>query len=228
MALILSLETSARFCSVALHDNTTLVSQAEIRQEHSHASKLAILIQDVLKSCASEMKQIDAVAISAGPGSYTGLRIGTSTAKGICYALDIPLISVNTLDLLASQASQQIKNTNALLCPMIDARRMEVYCQVVDSGLRIINPVEAKVIDESSFGELLKANIMFFFGDGAEKCMGAIAHNNAFFLADIFPQAAALGVMAEKKFRAQQFEDLIGFKPLYVKDFVAKKAQSVF
>src|SRR5688572_22959932 len=117
MALILSLETSARFCSVALHDNTDLISEAEIHQEQSHASKLALLIEDALKRASVKLPQVSAIAISAGPGSYTGLRIGTSTAKGICYALNIPLIAVNTLDLLSFQATQTSKITNALLCP---------------------------------------------------------------------------------------------------------------
>src|SRR5689334_1773228 len=130
MALILSLETSTGICSVALHENSRLLADAEIHQEQAHASQLAVLVQDILQKAEVSPKQISAVAVSAGPGSYTGLRIGTSTAKGFCYSLDIPLIAIPTLDLLAFEAIEKLKELNALYAPMIDAKRMEVYCQV--------------------------------------------------------------------------------------------------
>jgi tRNA threonylcarbamoyladenosine biosynthesis protein TsaB len=228
MALILSLETSGRICSVALHENSKLLSNAEIHQEQSHASQLAVLIEKVIKDASVSVKEVNAVAVSSGPGSYTGLRIGTSTAKGICYALNIPLIAVDTLYLLAFQAHQKLQEFKALLCPMIDAKRMEVFCQIIDSQLNAISSVESKVIEETSFIELLESNKMFFFGDGAVKCKTIIQHRNAEFLEGILAQASSLGLIAHKKLEAKQFEDVGAFKPFYLKEFVAKKAQSVF
>lgn len=228
MALILSLETSASSCAVALHHEKALVSTLEVNQPQAHASKLAVLIHDVFKETGFHIRQLNAVAVSAGPGSYTGLRIGTSTAKGICYAYNIPLIAVNTLDVLAVSFLEQHKGKKGLLCPMIDAKRMEVYCQVVDAGLNVVQAVEAKVIDEASFNELLKDHEMFFFGDGAAKCSAVITHSNAVFVDHIRPEASMLGRMASEKFEKKKFEDLVAFTPFYLKDFVAKKAGSVF
>lgn len=223
MPLILSLETSADVCSVALHKTGALVANAEIREPQVHAAQLAPLIDQVAGEAGVELRDLKAVAISAGPGSYTGLRIGTSSAKGLCYALDIPLIAVGTLDLLAFQGSE--KNTDAaFLCPMIDARRMEVYCQVTDQALAIVEPVAARVIDERSFVELLDAGRVLFFGNGALKCREVIRHPNAVFLDHVYPAASALGVLAQRKFETGDFEDVIGFTPFYLKDFAPKKA----
>jgi tRNA threonylcarbamoyladenosine biosynthesis protein TsaB len=223
MPVILSLETSTDVCSVALHDNIHLLAHEEIHEPQSHAARLAPLIDVMLRKVNVQVKQIEAVAVTRGPGSYTGLRIGTSTAKGLCYALGIPLISVGTLELLAFQATGSIPPAS-LLCPMIDARRMEVYCLVTDSKLEVIQPVSAHVIDETSFAELLEGNQVLFFGNGANKCRQVITHSNAAFLEGIYPQASALGLMADEKFRKKQFEDLVHFKPFYLKEFVAKKA----
>jgi tRNA threonylcarbamoyladenosine biosynthesis protein TsaB len=229
MALILSLETSATSCSVALHDNGQPVNVLRISESQAHAEKLAVLIREVVSNhTGSSMADLVAVAVSSGPGSYTGLRIGTSTAKGICYALDIPLIAVNTLDLLCAQFLENRLQPEGLLCPMIDAKRMEVYCQIADRDLKIFQKIEAKVIDSESFSELLKDHKMFFFGDGAEKCKNVISHENAFFVDGHAPDALTLGKMAFTKFSKNDFEDLVGFTPLYLKDFVAKKAPSVF
>ncbi|MGC1271090.1 MAG: tRNA (adenosine(37)-N6)-threonylcarbamoyltransferase complex dimerization subunit type 1 TsaB [Croceibacterium sp.] len=221
--LILSLETSTDVCSVALHKGRKLLAQAEIHEPQAHAARLAPLIESVTREAGASLKEIDAVAISQGPGSYTGLRIGTSTAKGLCYAMDIPLISVGTLELLAFQGSSH-GSGGALLCPMIDARRMEVYCLVADATLKVLSPVSAKVIDESSFQELLREHRMLFFGNGSAKCREVITHPNAIFLDNIYPSATALGVIAEGKFNDGLFEDLIQFKPFYLKEFVAKTA----
>src|SRR6188508_2360835 len=139
MPLILSLETSTTVCSVAIHRGQNLLASAEVHIEQSHASKLAILIEEVRKLAGIELKELSAIAISSGPGSYTGLRIGTSTAKGLCYALNIPLISINTLEVLAHLMSS-LNFNNSLLCPMIDARRMEVYCLLTDDKLNVIHP----------------------------------------------------------------------------------------
>jgi tRNA threonylcarbamoyladenosine biosynthesis protein TsaB len=227
MALILSLETSAATCSVALHKNRELLNVVEILEPQAHAAKLAVLIKKVVSESSINMQELQAVAISAGPGSYTGLRIGTSTAKGICYALNIPLIAVNTLDLLTFQV-MEFPIDQEYLCPMIDAKRMEVYCQIVNIDLQIIQPVYARVIDDTSFHELLKDHKMLFFGDGAAKCKNTIQHENASFVDNIYPQASALGRIASTKFHKGEFEDLVSFVPLYLKEFIAKKAQSVF
>lgn len=222
MPLILSLETSTDVCSVALHDGKRSLANAEVREPQAHAARLALLIEQVKNKAGVEMNDIRAVAITSGPGSYTGLRIGTSTAKGLCYALDIPLIAVGSLDLLTFQGSRH-NLSQALLCPMIDARRMEVYCLVSDARLKIIEPVSAKVIDENSFSELLDREKMLFFGNGALKCRQVITNPNALFIADIYPSAADLGLMADEKFSSAQFEDLGAFKPFYLKEFAAKK-----
>jgi tRNA threonylcarbamoyladenosine biosynthesis protein TsaB len=225
MSVILSLETSTNVCSVALHDSQTILAEAEIHEAQSHASRLAPMIEQVSRKAGISLKELKAVAITLGPGSYTGLRIGTSTAKGICYALDIPLIAVGTLELLAFQGSFQNAATS-FLCPMIDARRMEVYCLVADADLNIVEGVSAKVVDENSFRELLEAHSMLFFGNGADKCREIILHPNAIFLDNIYPLASALGLMAQKKLAAGEIEDLVNFKPFYLKDFVAKRAGS--
>ncbi len=222
MSLILSLETSAKVCSVAIHDDAQLVATSEAHIEQSHASKLAMLIDEVKKLSGVEMKQFSAVAISSGPGSYTGLRIGTSTAKGMCYSLSIPLLSISSLELLAFQMNPH-NFQNAYLCPMIDARRMEVYCLVADSSLGIIQPTEAKVIDEASFLEHLDKNIVIFFGDGSDKCRDLIIHKNANFVRDIYPRASHLGLMAFEKYQKNEIEDLINFEPHYLKEFMIKQ-----
>jgi len=223
MPVILSLETSTEVCSVALQEGKTLLAQAEVHEPQSHAARLAPLIEEVKRVAGVTSKDIHAVAVSQGPGSYTGLRIGTSTAKGLCYALDIPLIAVGTLELLAFQGSAY-NSSGALLCPMIDARRMEVYCLVAGHDLQVIEPVSAKIIDEHSFKELLEGNKMLLFGNGSAKCKAVIRHSNAIFLDNVYPLAAALGVIAQKKFNAGQFEDLIHFSPFYLKEFIAKRA----
>jgi tRNA threonylcarbamoyladenosine biosynthesis protein TsaB len=228
MALILSLETSASSCSVALHENGTLLRSLEISQSQAHAEKLAVLISEVLKEQNILPAALNAVAVSSGPGSYTGLRIGASTAKGLCFGLNIPLIAVPTLQFLAYQVANTHKLQNSLLCSMIDARRLEVYCEVYDLSLAIIQPVHARIIDGNSFGELLDTKEMLFFGDGAEKCKPVIKHRNARFLDNIYPTASPLGSMAYLKFQNNEIEDLVNFTPFYLKDFVAKKAASVF
>jgi tRNA threonylcarbamoyladenosine biosynthesis protein TsaB len=227
MALILSLETSGTTCSVALHRDGSLINTIEILEAQAHASKLAVIIKEIFSNSSTNIQDLQAVAISSGPGSYTGLRIGTSTAKGICYALNIPLIAANTLDLLIFQVSDAML-TDEYLCPMIDAKRMEVYCQVRSLQLQIVRPISAMTIDETSFSELLKDHKMLFFGDGAEKCKNIIKHDNAGFMEGIYPKASALGQLAFSKFQKKEVEDLANFTPLYLKEFVAKKAHPVF
>ena len=223
MALILSLETSTTVCSVALHNNGKLVAAAEMHKEQSHASKLAVLIDQLLKLADIPMNAIQAIAVSEGPGSYTGLRIGVSTAKGLCFALGIPLLSVGTLALLAKQMKLKTILDNAWLCPMIDARRMEVYCQMFDSEMNALQAIEAKVIDEESFKDSLSNHKIIFFGDGAAKCKPVITHPNAFFISDIVPSAKELGLLANEKFLKSEFENLVTFEPFYLKEFLIKK-----
>lgn len=222
MALILSLETSTHVCSVALHQAGNLLALAEVHREQSHASKLAVLIDQVMKLADVEMGQLQAVALSSGPGSYTGLRIGASTAKGICYALNIPLIAIGTLELLAAQM-QKTNTAGAQLCPMIDARRMEVYCQLFDPNRNKLQEVEAKVIDSESFKEQLEQSEIIFFGNGASKCKAVMHHPNAFFLEGIHPSASELGHRAWDKYQHNQVEDLVVFQPFYLKEFMIKK-----
>lgn len=222
MSLILSIETSAKICSVAIHNHGTLVSTKEIHIEHSHASKLAVLIDEVIRESSIEPKQLAAVAVSSGPGSYTGLRIGTSTAKGLCYALDVPLISIGSLELLAHQMNSQ-NASRAYLCPMIDARRMEVYCEVFDPYLNIVQPIEAKVIEPVSFEELLGRHKIIFFGDGSDKCRDQITHPNAAFVSGVYAAASEMGAPVYRKFQNRQFESLSDFEPRYLKEFMIKK-----
>ena len=224
MPIILSLETSTDVCSVALHDNKTLLGEAVIREPQAHASRLAPLIESVMRDAKISFSDLQAVAIASGPGSYTGLRIGTSTAKGLCLALNIPLIAIGTLEVLAYQGSR-INHSGAFLCPMIDARRMEVYCLVANANLEIMRPVSATVVDPTTFTELLEQSPVLLFGNGSEKCRAVITHSNAFFMENIYPLASSLGELAMKKFEAGQTEDLVTFKPFYLKEFVAKRAQ---
>jgi tRNA threonylcarbamoyladenosine biosynthesis protein TsaB len=223
MAAILSIETSTSVCSVALHRDGKLVASLEVHLEYSHSSKLAVLVQQVMRLGEIGMSQLSAIALSAGPGSYTGLRIGTSLAKGLCYALDVPLIAVPTLQVMATTVGRT-NIEDAFFCPMIDARRMEVYCQIYDANLVDLVPIEAKVITPESFEAYLNAKPVIFFGNGAAKCKEVIVHKNARFLADINPLAAELGELARLKFESGKVEDLFTFVPMYLKEFFLRKA----
>lgn len=228
MALILQIETSTISCSVALAENGTTIACREASERNIHASSITLFIEEVMKSAGKGMTQLDAVAVSKGPGSYTGLRIGVSTAKGLCYALDIPLIAVDTLKIMASNTGVNSGNTASLFCPMIDARRMEVYTAVYDSALNEINPVSAKIIDEHSFADLLRERKMVFFGDGAEKCMETLGTNpNASFITTFQNSAADMSPEAFGRFNNQVFEDMAYFEPYYLKDFVATTPRAV-
>jgi tRNA threonylcarbamoyladenosine biosynthesis protein TsaB len=223
MPYILSLDTSSTSCSVALHADGKLVALAEIFQDQLHGARLAVMIQQVLENAGVELAALSAVAVTSGPGSYTGLRIGTSTAKGICFALNIPLISHDSLVVMAHAASKRVAG-RLILCPMLDARRMEVYCALYDTNLNLIEPIQAKIIDESSFADVLGNEQILFFGNGAEKCIGVIRHPNARFAANIYPSSIDLGQLAYIKYEKQQFEDLVHFEPIYLKEFLIKKS----
>jgi tRNA threonylcarbamoyladenosine biosynthesis protein TsaB len=221
MAVILSLETSSKVCSVAIHKDEVLLATSEVHINQSHASKLAELVSDVKKYSGIHWNELSAIAVSSGPGSYTGLRIGVSTAKGLCYSLNKPLIAASTLELLAFQMSRRL-TYNSFLCPMIDARRMEVYCRVTDAQLNEVTATEAKIIDANSFFDILDSQTLIFFGDGSTKCKAIINHRNAIFVDDIYPMASQLGYRAFEKFVQNKVEDIVSFEPGYLKEFMVK------
>lgn len=228
MALLLSLETSTQSCSAALHEDGLLVASKIIETPRSAASQLAVMVDEIFKTSNRHRQEVRGVIVAAGPGSYTGLRIGVATAKGLCFALNIPIISVNTLELMAfqfmhSKTFEDFKSNDILLCPMIDARRMEVYCALLNQDLNYVEPVQAKVIDAQSFCDIMKLTPVIFFGEGADKCRDIIKHANAHFVSGIIPLASSLGDMGFKKWKAGDYEDLISFEPFYLKDFLIKK-----
>lgn len=226
MPLILQIETATTSCSVALALNGEVIAVKELNERNIHASHITLFIEEVMAAAGRSLRELDAVAVSMGPGSYTGLRIGVSTAKGLCYALDIPLIAINTLDAMASAKAQQ-GDSRTLYCPMIDARRMEVYLAVYDSEGNTILPVEAKIIEGNSFAEMLDGNKMVFFGDGAEKCRDVLTHPNAEVLIDFTNSASHLSTLALQKFESEAFEDVAYFEPFYLKDFIALPKKSL-
>ena len=224
MALILGIETATKNCSVALFKDGIVIAEKEyISDGYSHAEQLTLFIQQVIDSAKITLKKIDAVALSMGPGSYTGLRIGTSTAKGLCYALDIPLIAISTLKAMAFAMAKNEKS--AIYCPMIDARRMEVFSALYDVNNKQVRGVQADVVDENTYVEFL-SNEIIFFGDGSLKCQEIINHKNAKFIERIHPSAKNLGTLAKVKFENKDFEDVAYFEPYYLKDFVAGKKKA--
>lgn len=222
--LILSLETSTRVCSVALHRNGEALACYELFTEKSHSGMLTTLVQNAVDHAGFRLADLDAVAVAKGPGSYTGLRIGVSTAKGLCYALDKPLLAVNTLEAMARQLVDFVP-ADSRLCPMVDARRMEVYCAVFDTKLAFIAPTQAKIVDETAFAEHLVEHPVYFFGDGAAKCQPHLArHENARFPATpVFPSARTVGLLATHAYGTGAFENVVTFEPFYLKEFVGTK-----
>jgi len=223
MAFILSIETSTPVSSIAIHSSGELLAQQSIHINKSHAQYLVPSIKNLCEMCGVRQSDIKGVAVSEGPGSYTGLRIGTSSAKGLCYALDIPLMAINTLEAMAAGIAPFIEE-DVLLCPMLDARRMEVYCLIADCAGAVVQQTKAEIIDSDSFNDHLDKSKMIFFGNGAQKCKPVLEHHqNAIFIDDVYPSAVQIGKLAWVKFQAQQFEDLAYFEPYYLKDFIAKK-----
>ena len=218
MCIILSIETSTRVCSIAIHQNQELIASSNLFQEKSHSSKLSTLIDQLLKNSEITYKDLSAVAVSKGPGSYTGLRIGISTAKGLCFTIGIPLISIDTLEALAKSQLNHFKD-DSLLCPMIDARRMEVYCAVFNRELNYIIPSKPKIIDENSFSEILQENKLLFFGNGSEKIKDIISSENAIWIDNVNPSADSIGELAVIKYNKKSFEDLSYFEPAYLKNY---------
>lgn len=230
MALILNIETSTKVCSVALGKEGQPVAHRRVHDEqYSHAEKLNLLIEEVMAEAKTDFSQIDAVAVSKGPGSYTGLRIGVSSAKGFCYGTEKPLIAINTLRILATavkEHSAELTN-NALLCPMLDARRMEVYTALYDTELNIVEPTKALIVNETSFAQQLEMQPIYFFGNGAAKCMEVIDNHNAHLFENLHPEAKTMCPISEAKYTAQEFEDVAYFEPYYLKDFIATVAKKL-
>ena len=216
MSYILNIETATTNCSVALaKDGKTILCKEIANEGYSHAERLHVFIEEIIKEAVITFQDLTAIAVSQGPGSYTGLRIGVSAAKGLCFALDIPLIAVDTLQILASQA----KVSNGLIIPMIDARRMEVYSAIFNPNFEKQRAVEAEIITESSFEDLQQT--LYFVGDCAEKCKPVLTKENFIFLGDIkYPSAKEMSFLSFEQYKKNDFVDVAYFEPYYLKDFM--------
>ena len=225
MSCILLIETSAKICSAALAVDGKVVFSKKNDEGMAHARLLPGFVDEVLKNLGGA--KIDAVAVSSGPGSYTGLRIGVATAKGLAFGYDAPLIAVPTLELLAYTVKSSVEvEKDALICPMIDARRMEVYSQLFDVDVKEAGETQAEIITEDSYKELLQTGKkVYFAGDGSAKCSSVITSENAVFVDSIEPDAANMAELAERRLRNGEFVDVAYFEPFYLKDFVATQSK---
>ncbi len=222
MALILNIETSTKSCSVSLAENGKLIALCEsVEEAYSHSRLLTVYIGQLFETTNFTVKDLDAVAVSKGPGSYTGLRIGVSAAKGIAYGLGVPLISSDTLLSMANAQSLGRVGEVAFFCPMIDARRLEVYAAIFDADNTCCRKTQADIIEQNSYSKFLDRGKVYFFGDGADKCKAILTHKNAVFIENIFPSAKDMVGLTFDKFAKQEFEDVAYFEPFYLKDFVA-------
>ncbi len=228
MATILNIETATEVCSVAVAKNGETLFMKESSEGMNHSKLLTVFIENLFKENHFDIKELNAVAVSKGPGSYTGLRIGVSVAKGLCYGLNIPLISIGSIHSMGYYAATNRKdyyagdeNVNLLFCPMIDARRMEVYTALYNTEGEAVSEVAAEIIDEHSFAGYFKKHKILFFGNGAGKCRGKIMHLNAIFEGPEKTSATFMQQLSEEKYKAQDFEDVAYFEPFYLKDFVA-------
>ena len=228
MSIILNIETATKNCSVSIADKGKILAIKELNNgNYSHAEVLHPFIVDILREANITSNHIDAVAVSKGPGSYTGLRIGVSAAKGLCFAFDKPLISIDTLNSL----SYSIAIDNGFIVPMIDARRMEVYAAVFNEKNQLIREIKADIIEESSFSEYLKIGKVYFLGDGSQKCKETILHENAIFVDDKFPSAKEMAQLSYDKYKKNDIENVAYFEPFYLKDFIVipeKKKKPTF
>lgn len=224
MSLILSIDTSTRACSVALHQSGQLLGTFQLFIEKASSQVLTVGIEQLLQDTNTQLSALAAIAISKGPGSYTGLRIGTATAKGLCYALQKHLIAVNTLEAMTCEVRRFLGFQGYYFCPMIDARRMEVYCAIYNDNLDVVEPTQAKIIDENSFHEIVVNHKVVFFGDGAAKCKDKLSNKpHVLFVDNVFPLAQYVGELAWNQFQNNLFEDLETFEPFYLKEFVSTK-----
>ncbi|RZK72524.1 MAG: tRNA (adenosine(37)-N6)-threonylcarbamoyltransferase complex dimerization subunit type 1 TsaB [Pedobacter sp.] len=220
MAIIIQIETATQVCSAAISENGKTIALKEEKASNIHAGSLTLFIKEVMDAAGLQFSEIDAVAVSKGPGSYTGLRIGVSTAKGLCFALDKPLIAIDTLQMMAAGFMIDQPDYSGLICPMIDARRMEVFTGLYDKDLKEVTPITAKIIDEQSFIQVLTSNKVSFIGDGAGKCETVLQHEHASFSEANFNSAANMSALSYQAFVAGKFEDVAYFEPFYLKDFV--------
>ena len=229
MSCILNIETSTNVCSVAVSQDGSCIFNKEDHDGPNHAVILGVFVQEALSFIDSHAIPLDAVAVSCGPGSYTGLRIGLSMAKGICYGRDVKLIAIPTLELMCVPLllGEKINEENALLCPMIDARRMEVYSQFFDRALNEVRSISADIVENNTYDDILAQQPVYFFGNGAEKCHEVLTHHNAHIIEGIVPLAKNMYPLAEKRMANEQFEDVAYFVPFYLKDFVAKEAKKL-
>jgi tRNA threonylcarbamoyladenosine biosynthesis protein TsaB len=222
MACILHIETATEVCSVAVSKDGEIIFSKEETKGPSHAVLLGVFVNEAMKKLHSLNITLDAIAISCGPGSYTGLRIGVSEAKGLCYGLDIPLIAINTLHIMAYGVLQKYTfDKNTLLCPMIDARRMEVYDTLFDNELNMVGEIRADIIENTSFDDILQNKKIAFFGNGSAKCKDVLPIVNTIFLEDVYPKASDMIALSEELYQRQDFVDVAYFEPFYLKEFVA-------
>ena len=228
MSCILNIETSTDVCSVSVSQDGACIFSQEDHEGPNHAVKLGTFVDEALSFADSHAIPLDAVAVSCGPGSYTGLRIGASMAKGICFGQDLKLIAVPTLELMAVPVLlREEVEEGALLCPMIDARRMEVYSAVYDRALHEVRGIQADVVDAETYREYLDRGPVYFFGNGAEKCMEVINHPNARLIKGVEPLAKWMFPIAERRIAQEKYEDVAYFVPFYLKDFVAHQPKKL-
>ncbi len=228
MSCILNIETSTDVCSVSVSQDGACIFSQEDHDGPNHAVKLGTFVDEALSFADSHAIPLDAVAVSCGPGSYTGLRIGASMAKGICFGQDLKLIAVPTLELMAVPVLlREEVEEGALLCPMIDARRMEVYSAVYNRALHEVRGIQADVVDADTYREYLDRGPVYFFGNGAEKCMEVINHPNARLIKGVEPLAKWMFPIAERRIAQEKYEDVAYFVPFYLKDFVAHQPKKL-
>ena len=229
MSCILNIETSTNVCSVAVSHDGACIFDKEDHSGPNHAEHLGTFVDEALAFTDNHAIPLDAVAVSCGAGSYTGLRIGVSMAKGICYGRGLKLLAVPTLELLCVPVllEELVADDNALLCPMLDARRMEVYAQLFDRSLHEVRPIRADVVEPDTYKEYLDEHPVYFFGNGAKKCQDVISHPNAHFISGIEALAKNMLPLAERRMAEERFEDVAYFVPFYLKDFVAKQPRKL-
>jgi tRNA threonylcarbamoyladenosine biosynthesis protein TsaB len=234
MCKILHIETATEVCSVSIAEKAQVVALKETHEGRSHSAVLAPFIEDILQECNLSIGQLDAIAVSMGPGSYTGLRIGISLAKGLCYGAGLPLIAVNTLESMCRGFIQNLNpdrntpNLSELFAPMIDARRMEVFTCLFDSTLNVVQETQALVVDSDSFSDLMKDHTIHFFGSGADKLKNTIVHHNAQFTENFLVSSAFMASAAYELFIQHSFADLAYFEPFYLKDFITTTPRKKF
>ena len=220
MIYILQIETSTTNCSVAISANGEIIAVQEVSNGYSHAENLHVFIKEILENNGLNFDDLNAIAVSKGPGSYTGLRIGVSAAKGLCFALNVPLIALETLEVLAHQVNIE----TGFIVPMIDARRLEAYTKVYDSEYNVVREIQAEILDETSFSEYLEEKLVVFVGNKTEKTQEIIQHRNTQFI-DSVPSAKEMSVLAYDKFKKNDIEDVAYFEPYYLKDFLVTPAK---